>query len=130
MATVLLVDDHPDIVRLLEVALRPDGHRILKAHDGVTALRAVRDARPDVVVLDIIMPELDGVRVLNRIKTDPELRETIVVMLTVKDQPEDISLGLDVGADFYLPKPFKPQEVASLVRRILETRPAASLPAL
>ena len=122
MAKILLVDDHPDVVRLLEMILQRDGYTLLKAYDGVQALEQVRAERPDVVILDVVMPELDGIRVLNRIKTDPELRDTIVVMLTAKDHPEDVTLGLDVGTDFYLCKPFRPAEVSSLVRRILETR--------
>jgi DNA-binding response OmpR family regulator len=122
MAKILLADDHPDIVRLLELALNAGNHTILTAFDGAAAWRLAQEERPDVVVLDIAMPKLDGIRVLNRIKTDPELRETVVVMLTVRDQPEDVTLGLDVGADFYLSKPFKPTEVAALVQRVLETR--------
>jgi CheY-like chemotaxis protein len=129
MAKILLADDHPDIVRLLALALKAGNHTILAAYDGATALRMVQEQHPDVVVLDIAMPELDGIRVLNRIKTDPDLRDTVVVMLTVRDQPEDVTLGLDVGADFYLSKPFKPTEVASLVQRILETRDSPPPPA-
>ena len=125
MAKILLADDHPDIVRLLQISLAADRYTIFTAHDGETALQTVQAERPDVVILDVIMPKLDGLRVLHRIKTDPNLRDVLVVMLTVRDQPEDVTLGLDVGADYYLSKPFKPTEVASLVRRILETRSAA-----
>jgi len=123
MAKILLVDDHPDIVRLLQISLRSEGHTILAAYDGAQALRTIQEERPDLVILDVVMPEIDGYRVLNRIKTDPELHGTTVVMLTVKDQPEDMALGLDIGADFYLSKPFKPTEVTSLVRRILQPVP-------
>ena len=122
MAKILLADDHPDIVRLLRISLAGERHTIFAAHDGETALRTVQAERPDVVILDVVMPQLDGLSVLNRIKTDPALRDVKVVMLTVMDQPEDVTLGLDIGADYYLSKPFKPTEVASLVRRILETR--------
>jgi DNA-binding response OmpR family regulator len=68
------------------------------------------------------MPALDGLRVLNRVKTDPDLKDIVVVMLTVRDHPEDVTLGLDIGADFYVAKPFRPTEIAALVRRIFETR--------
>lgn len=124
MAKILLVDDHPDIVRLLQMSLRAEGYTILTASDGVQALSQVATERPDLVILDVVMPELDGIRVLNRIKTDPELASTIVVLLTVRDQPEEVSFGLDVGADYYLTKPFRPDDVAALVRRALETRDA------
>ncbi len=122
MGKILLVDDHKEIVRVLEMILRPSGHTLLKAFDGTQALEKVYAERPDVVVLDIVMPDPDGIRVLNRIKTDPELRGTVVVMLTARDQPEDVALGLDVGADYYLCKPFRPEEVAALVRRIFLNR--------
>lgn len=125
MGKVLLVDDHPDIVRLLSLALRGEGHTILTCGDGLSAMELVRAERPDVVVLDVVMPGLDGLRVLNRIKTDPALQDTTVVMLTVRDHPEDMALGLDVGADYYLCKPFRPTDVASLVRRVFEARGAS-----
>lgn len=124
MAKILLADDHPHIVRLLEVALRSDGRTILTANNGAEALRLVQEERPQLVILDVSMPELDGIRVLHRIKTDPELHQTCVMMLTVKDHPEDVTLGLDVGADFYLSKPFNPSDVASLVERVLSNRAA------
>jgi two-component system alkaline phosphatase synthesis response regulator PhoP len=119
---ILLVDDHPDIVRLLQYSLRDAGHQVLTALGGERALELVRQERPEVVVLDVVMPDLDGYRVLNRIKTDPELRHTMVIMLTVKDQAEDVALGLDIGADFYLSKPFRPDEVAALVQRVFDTQ--------
>ena len=128
MSKILLADDHPDIVRLLEIALRAEGHTILTAYDGAQALEAVQAERPDLVILDVMMPQVDGFRVLNRIKTDPELRHITVVMLTVRDQPEDMALGLDIGADYYVPKPFRPGEIATLVRRILHApRPESSV---
>ena len=122
MGKILLVDDHPDILRLLQISLKGDGHTILTADNGVQGLELARSERPDLVILDVVMPELDGIRVLHRIKRDPELRDTVVVMLTVQDQPEDLALGLDAGADFYLCKPFRPTEVSALIRRIFETR--------
>lgn len=122
MARILLADDHPHIVRLLEVALRSPQRTILCAYNGAEALRLAREEHPDVVILDVAMPELDGLRVLHRIKTDPELQGICVMMLTVRDQPDEVTLGLDVGADFYLSKPFNPSDVASLVERVLGNR--------
>jgi DNA-binding response OmpR family regulator len=123
MSKILLVDDHPDIVRLLQMSLRNEGHTLLSAHDGEEAMAAVRRERPDLVILDVVMPPPDGYRVLNRIKTDPELQDTIVVMLTCRSRADDVTLGLDIGADFYLTKPFDPNDVLSLVRRILAPPP-------
>jgi DNA-binding response OmpR family regulator len=121
MTRILLVDDHPHIVRLLELALKRDDREILVAHDGEHALEIARRERPDLIILDVQMPGVDGFRVLDRLRQDPDQARTLIVMLTVKAQPEDVTLGLDAGADFYLPKPFKPAEIASLVERALQT---------
>jgi DNA-binding response OmpR family regulator len=121
MGKILLVDDHPHIVRLLQMALTADGHEVLSAANGVEALEKVHSEHPDVVVLDVVMPELDGIRVLNRIKTDPKTSGTTVVMLTVKVTTEDISLASGIGADYYLSKPFNPQDVQLLMRRIFSS---------
>jgi len=124
MGKILLADDHPDIVRLLELAVRGHGHEIFIAHDGAVALELAQAERPDLVILDVNMPELDGLRVLSRIKADPALRQAVVVMLTVQNTPADVALGLDIGADYYLGKPFSPTEVQQLVRRIFQNRGA------
>jgi diguanylate cyclase len=121
MASILLVDDHPDIVRLLQRFIEGEGHRTRAAYDGEQALALIAEEKPDLVVLDVVMPKLDGYRVLNRIKMDPALADIIVVMLSVKDEANDMMLGLDIGADYYLGKPFKPEDVTKLIQRILET---------
>jgi two-component system, OmpR family, alkaline phosphatase synthesis response regulator PhoP len=126
MSKILLVDDHPDIVRLLQMSLRNEGHTILSASNGEEALDKIRSERPDLVLLDVVMPPPDGYRVLNRIKTDPELCDTVVVMLTCRSRAEDMTLGLDIGADFYLTKPFDPADVLSLIRRILAQPPVSA----
>ncbi len=119
MAKVLVVDDHPKIVRLLQVALE-DEHQVLTAYNGEDALRCVAEHHPDLMVLDVIMPGLDGYRVLHRIKSDPETEQIPVIMLTVKDQPDDVLLGITVGADYYIPKPFNSSDIAALIRRHFE----------
>ena len=83
--------------------------------------RTAKAERPDLVILDVEMPELDGYRVLHRIRNDPELRETLVVMLTAKSEPEDVALGAGIGADCYLVKPVPAAEIGPLVRRLLAT---------
>src|SRR5437764_1292260 len=100
MAKVLLVDDQPNIVRLLQITLQKE-HEILTAFDGEEALRIVDAHQPDFIVLDVVMPGLDGYRVLHRVKSDPATQDIGVIMLTVKDQPDDVVLGLTVGADYY-----------------------------
>lgn len=124
MATILVVDDHPHITRLLQRELEQDGHRIVTAADGEEVLRLASCERPDVVVLDVILPKVDGFEVLRRLKSDPELRATRVIMLTVMDQDASITRGLELGADWYVPKPFVPGDIATLVRRFLQTPPS------
>ena len=118
---VLVVDDQPHIVRLIQVNLEKEGFRVVTASDGVEGIEKVRQERPDLVILDVIMPRKDGFEVLREIKGDEALSETPVVMLTVKTHNADIVEGLKEGAELYLPKPFHPKELVSLVKRVLET---------
>jgi DNA-binding response OmpR family regulator len=123
MKTVLVADDQPHIVRLIQVNLEKVGYRVVTAADGLEALRKVREEIPDLVILDVIMPHKDGFEVLREIKRDPRLMEVPVIMLTVKTQNADIVEGLREGAEMYLPKPFHPKELVSLIRRALEGGP-------
>lgn len=120
MKKILIVDDHPDIRRLLSVTLGSE-FEILEAHDGVSALRAVRSYRPQAVLLDIMMPgELDGLQVLDAIKSDPDLRSTLVAMVTARGQSADYRAGQEHGADAYFIKPFSPLQVVGWFRKKLQ----------
>ena len=119
--SVLVVDDQPHIVRLIQVNLEKEGFQVTTAGDGVEGLYKVREIRPDLVILDVIMPRKDGFEVLREIKSDPELLDIPVIMLTVKTHNADIGEGLKEGAEMYLPKPFHPKELVALVKRVLET---------
>jgi two-component system alkaline phosphatase synthesis response regulator PhoP len=123
MKTVLVADDQPHIVRLIQVNLEKVGYRVVTAADGLEALRKVREEIPDLVILDVIMPHKDGFEVLREVKSDPKLMHVPVIMLTVKTQNADIVEGLREGAEMYLPKPFHPKELVSLIRRALEGGP-------
>src|SRR5687767_3966231 len=127
MKKVLAVDDQPQIVRLIQVNLRKADVEVIPAYDGEEALEKLREHRPDLVILDVIMPKRDGFDVLRTIKADPETARTPVIMLTVKAQDADIFEGLKEGAELYLPKPFHPSDLVSMVRRILDT-PREPLP--
>ena len=118
---VLVVDDQPHIVRLIQVNLEKEGLQVSTAGDGVEGLEKIRDEHPDLVILDVIMPRKDGFQVLRDIKSDETLAEIPVIMLTVKTHNADIVEGLKEGAELYLPKPFHPKELVSLVKRVLET---------
>jgi DNA-binding response OmpR family regulator len=116
MATVLVVEDEAEIAALLRSYLERDGYRVLTAADGEAALRQIEDDVPDLVVLDIMLPRLDGWEVLRRLRT---LATVPVIMLTARDQEEDKVRGLELGADDYVTKPFSPREVAARVRAVL-----------
>ena len=120
MKKILAVDDMPQIVRLIQVNLQKAGFEVITAADGEEGLRKVHEEKPDLVILDVIMPKRDGFQVLRAIKSNAETRHLPVIMLTVKAQDADIFEGLKEGAELYLPKPFHPTELVSLVRRVLD----------
>jgi DNA-binding response OmpR family regulator len=101
MARILVVDDHPHIVRLVQRELEEAGHQVSSAADGESALRLVREERPELVVLDVVMPRPNGFEVLRELKTDPTTRDIVVIMLTVKDRETEYTHGLNLGADWY-----------------------------
>lgn len=125
MPHILLIDDHPDILRLLEMCVSGQGITISTARNGADGLEMIRSEKPDLVILDVLMPELDGFRVLHRVRADPETAGVIVILLTVRDSHEEMTVGLDLGADYYLTKPFHPKDVQLLVKRALATRTTA-----
>jgi DNA-binding response OmpR family regulator len=120
MAKILVVDDHPQIVRLLQRELEAEAHEVHTAADGEEALLQIQQERPDLVVLDITMPKKDGFAVLRELKSDPRTEAMIVILLTAVEDDAAITRGLEAGADWYLPKPFRPGEVAMLTRRFLD----------
>jgi len=115
---VLVADDDEDILLLVTMRLRRDGYEVVQARDGTEALAAARERRPAVAVLDVGMPELDGLGVLAAIRADPQLAATRVLLLTAKAQESDVRRGFDAGADGYLKKPFSPAELAERVRAL------------
>ena len=122
--TVLVVDDDPVIVRLLEVNFDMEGFKVLVAHDGEEALATIRDARPDVVVCDIMMPKLSGLEVVEQLRADGDdaIKATPVVLLSAKAQSTEVQKGLDVGADDYVTKPFDPLDLVERVNAVVEKR--------
>ncbi len=124
MATVLIVDDDVRLVEMLRRTLSYEGYRVVTATDGQEALARVQEQRPDVVVLDWLLPKLDGLTVIQRLRMAGDT--TPVLMLTARDAVEDRVAGLDSGADDYLVKPFAPAELLARVRALLRrAEPAA-----
>jgi DNA-binding response OmpR family regulator len=116
---VLVADDDEDILLLVTTRLRRDGFNIISARSGDEALALVRERRPALAVLDIGMPGLDGVQVLEQIRADDDLRAMLVVLLTAKAQESDVRRGFDAGADAYVKKPFSPADLSARVRELL-----------
>ena len=116
---ILLVEDDPDIVELVRMNLAREGYRVFTAEDGERGLEEACERRPALVLLDLMLPRLDGLEVCKRIRQNAELAETPVVMLTAKGEESDIVLGLELGADDYLTKPFSPKELLARIRSVL-----------
>ena len=125
MKSILVVDDEPKIVQLARVYLEHAGFGVVTARDGREALQAVRQHRPDLVVLDLGLPEVDGLDVTRTIRRDSSLP---IVMLTARDDEVDKLLGLELGADDYLTKPFSPRELVARVKAVLRRADATSAP--
>ena len=119
MARVLVVDDDPDVRRLVEMKLHLDGIDTLSAADGAEALDVLASESVDLVVLDLMMPVIDGLEVCRRMKADPTLSSIPVIMLTARAQADDIETGFESGATDYIVKPFSPRELLSRVRGVL-----------
>ncbi len=115
---ILACDDERHIVRLIQVNLERAGYTVLTAFDGTEALRKVDAEKPDLIVLDVMMPKMDGFEVLKRLQANPETREIPVIMLTAKAQDADVFRGWSSGVSAYLTKPFNPLELITFVKRI------------
>lgn len=111
--SVLVVDDEPNIVKLVSSYLRQEGYEVYSANDGISALKAARAYRPELVILDIMLPGLDGLEVLAKLRRESE---AYVILLTAKSEETDKIVGLSVGADDYVTKPFSPRELVARVK--------------
>ncbi len=118
---ILVVDDERHIVRLVEVNLSRAGYEVETAYDGVEALEKVKATDPDMIVLDVMMPRMDGFEVLKRLQADSETQDIPVIMLTAKAQDADIFRGWSSGVSSYLTKPFNPRELLTFVERIFQS---------
>ena len=117
---ILFVEDDPDQRRLLERTFAAAGWRVLSAPDGEAGVTAARAQRPDVIVLDVIMPRLNGFQACRQLRADPDTREIPIIMATAKDQPADEFWGREVGADEYLVKPLDIRQLIAVATRLTE----------
>ena len=113
MYTVAICDDQPDIVNALKIYLKPEGYRLLTAANGMEAVELARSESVDLFLLDVMMPQMDGITATSKIR---EFSNAPIILLTAKSETEDVVLGLNVGADDYVTKPFVPVEVLARVR--------------
>jgi len=123
-ARILVIEDEADILEIVEHNLKREGYRIITAADGREGLEAARRGSPDVVLLDLMLPGMDGIEVCRRLKEDDLTRDIPVIMLTAKGEESDVVLGLGVGADDYVAKPFSPRELVARVKAVLRRGPA------
>ncbi len=115
-AKVLIIDDEPSVLNLLSAYLRPEGFEVYTAADGPSGLRAARVYKPDLIVLDLMLPGMDGLEVLNRLRRDSNV---YVILLTARTEETDKIVGLSIGADDYVTKPFSPRELVARIKAAL-----------
>jgi DNA-binding response OmpR family regulator len=119
MAKILVAEDDSDLRLLVSLKLESAGHQVVSVEDGSAAAHHCRDMRPDLVILDLMMPGMSGLEVCRFIRADPELNATPVILLTARAQAADIDAGKAAGVDEYLTKPFSPRELALRVSHLL-----------
>jgi two-component system, OmpR family, alkaline phosphatase synthesis response regulator PhoP len=123
MHRILIVDDEPNIVLALELLMKKAGFEVHTVDDGEKAFHAIRELRPDLVLLDIMIPKMDGYEVCQRIRADASLKSVRIIMLTAKGRGVEKEKGIALGADFYITKPFSTREVVSKVKELLSGMP-------
>ena len=119
---ILAVDDEKHILRLVQINLEKAGYEVVTGSNGREAIEKVRSEKPELVVMDVMMPEMDGFEALKQLKSDPETADIPVIMLTAKAQDADVFHGWQSGADLYLTKPFNPMELLTFVKRIFDAK--------
>ena len=116
---ILIVDDEKDIVKMVDYNLKKEGYRTIACYDGEDVLDAVAKEHPDLILLDLMLPGIDGLEVCKKIKNDPKTSALPIIMLTAKSQETDKIVGLEMGADDYITKPFSPRELTARIKAVL-----------
>ena len=118
--SILIVDDDPVFIRMLQNQLEVAGYDVLSAQDGAKGIQIARSKRPDLIIMDIVMPDIDGHKACEIIKRSSLTRNIPIIYLTVKDTPEDEALALELGAKFFIRKPYKFEAILSMIESTLE----------
>ena len=116
---ILVVDDEPDIVTVLKMGLKRKGYEVITAYDGKEALEKAKAERPDLITLDVMMPEVDGYTVCRELKNSDEHQAIKIIILTAKDQAEDMQQGKEARADLYMTKPFDMDELFEKIQNLI-----------
>ena len=117
--TILIIEDDSDIIEIIQYSFEREGYRVLTATNGEKGIEAARARRPALIILDLMLPGVDGIEVTKRLRSDVETRNIPIVILTAKGEESDIVLGLGVGADDYVTKPFSPKELLARITAVL-----------
>src|ERR1700742_449920 len=125
MPKILVVDDEPDAIELIKFNLKNAGYDVVTAADGDEALKKARALLPELIILDLMLPEVDGLEVCKILRRDPRVAATPIIMLTAKAAEIDRVLGLELGADDYVTKPFSPRELVLRVKKMLQRNRAS-----
>lgn len=120
MSKVVVIDDEPFILMMIEDKLRKAGIHVVTLRESRDALSVIRREKPDLVILDWMMPEMSGIEICKMVKADAELRETPVFLLTAKGQDTDRQIGLQCGASMYITKPFSPKALLEIVSKVID----------
>lgn len=120
MSKVIVIDDEPFILMMIEDKLRRAGIQVITLRESVHAISVIKKERPDLIILDWMMPELSGIDLCKMIKADIELKNIPIIMLTAKGQDADKELGLKTGANLYITKPFSPKALLEMVKKFLD----------
>jgi DNA-binding response OmpR family regulator len=117
---ILIVDDEKQIARMLKIRMEAFGYEADTAHDGIEGLAKAQQYKPDLIILDVMMPKMDGFEVCRKLKENPVFRSTPVIMLSVKAEEKANDLGAIAGADDYMPKPFEPEILMEKIKKLLK----------
>jgi DNA-binding response OmpR family regulator len=117
--SIAVIEDESNILEVITYNLRREGYRVLEARDGIAGFELIRREKPDLALLDIMLPGMDGIQICQSIKADPALKHIPVLMVTARSEESDVVLGLGIGADDYIIKPFSPRELVARVRAAL-----------
>ncbi|RKY86543.1 two-component system response regulator [candidate division KSB1 bacterium] len=116
---ILIIDDEPDLVKALKVRFQNEGYNVISAKDGAEGLEKARKENPDLIILDLMLPKIDGFRVCRFIKFDESYKHIPIIMLTARIEEEDKKLGFETGADYYMTKPFDNQKLMDVIKKFI-----------